>query len=295
MAELRVLDESTGEIIPAEIVTVDEPVEMNEDHDAEGLDISDTDGIEIDFENMEVGDEMVVSNNNESGDVRFGTNDIDRIRGDVHSYVYFDTEFTGLKKDTTLISVGLCDNYGRTFYAVLTDYNKDDLSEWVLEAVIKHLDTPEENVISGNDWRITGSKAYVGNKLEEWLEYISEKTGTIQFVADVGHYDFVLLIDLLLSNREKYPTEGATALDLPKYISPVLYDINQDLGTRIVIDTEAPEYKGIDGLVPVNIAFDMPRARVCEDLGVKRINQHNALNDALITAAIHRSLWHITV
>lgn len=31
--------------------------------------------------------------------------------------VFFDTEFTGLHKDTTLISIGLVDEYNNHFYA----------------------------------------------------------------------------------------------------------------------------------------------------------------------------------
>lgn len=36
--------------------------------------------------------------------------------------VFFDTEFTGLHKNTTLISIGLISEDRRIFYAELTDY-----------------------------------------------------------------------------------------------------------------------------------------------------------------------------
>lgn len=38
--------------------------------------------------------------------------------------IFFDTEFTGLHKNTTLISIGCVDENGRTFYAELTDYDE---------------------------------------------------------------------------------------------------------------------------------------------------------------------------
>jgi len=38
--------------------------------------------------------------------------------------IYFDTEFTGLHKNTTLISIGCVAENGKTFYAELTDYDK---------------------------------------------------------------------------------------------------------------------------------------------------------------------------
>lgn len=38
--------------------------------------------------------------------------------------VFFDTEFTGLHQKTTLISIGLISEDGKTFYAELTDYDQ---------------------------------------------------------------------------------------------------------------------------------------------------------------------------
>ena len=37
--------------------------------------------------------------------------------------IFFDTEFTGLHKDTTLISIGLIDENNRSLYIELTDYD----------------------------------------------------------------------------------------------------------------------------------------------------------------------------
>jgi hypothetical protein len=36
--------------------------------------------------------------------------------------IFFDTEFTGLHQGTTLISIGLISECGKTFYAEFTDY-----------------------------------------------------------------------------------------------------------------------------------------------------------------------------
>lgn len=41
--------------------------------------------------------------------------------------VYFDAEFTGLHRDTTLISIGLISESGHHFYAEFNDYNKDQI------------------------------------------------------------------------------------------------------------------------------------------------------------------------
>lgn len=53
--------------------------------------------------------------------------------------IFFDTEFTGLHKDTTLISIGMVSEDGRTFYAELNDYDDSQINDWVRDNVISNL------------------------------------------------------------------------------------------------------------------------------------------------------------
>ena len=53
--------------------------------------------------------------------------------------IFFDTEFTGLHQNTTLISIGLISECGKTFYAELTDYDKSQIDDWIQENVINNL------------------------------------------------------------------------------------------------------------------------------------------------------------
>lgn len=53
--------------------------------------------------------------------------------------IFFDTEFTGLHKDTTLISIALISENGKYFYGGLLDYDKDQVDEWIQENVINHM------------------------------------------------------------------------------------------------------------------------------------------------------------
>ena len=55
--------------------------------------------------------------------------------------IFFDTEFTGLRQDTTLISIGMISENGRQFYAELTDYNEKLCDDWIKENVLEHLHT----------------------------------------------------------------------------------------------------------------------------------------------------------
>ena len=91
---------------------------------------------------------------------------------------------------------------------------------------------------------------------------------TIQFVSDVCHYDFVLLIDLI--------TNGGTALDLPETISAVCHDINQDIANQFRVC----DAKG----------FDMSREQIMNELcgseDVVTGDKHNSLYDAETIKAI---------
>ena len=54
--------------------------------------------------------------------------------------LFFDTEFTGLHKNTTLVSIGIIDSEGsKAFYAELTDYDATQIDDWLRENVISNL------------------------------------------------------------------------------------------------------------------------------------------------------------
>ena len=49
----------------------------------------------------------------------------------VRTKIALDTEFTGLHKSTTLISLALVSECGKTFYAEFIDYDKTQVDEWL--------------------------------------------------------------------------------------------------------------------------------------------------------------------
>lgn len=179
--------------------------------------------------------------------------------------VFFDTEFTGLHKGTTLISIGMIAEDGSLFYAELTDYDESQCNEWIKENVIKHLhantDVTEPNAVS--IFRV-GDRTGIKKALQAWLRQFDY----IEFVSDVCHYDFVLLIDLF-----------GTAFDLPYNVSPSCYDINQDIAQTFDV-TQAE-------------AFDMPREDIlyrhykCADIVGSK---HDALYDAKIIRELYQKL-----
>lgn len=185
------------------------------------------------------------------------------------SLLFFDTEFTGLRKDTTIISLGIVADNGKKFYAEFTDYDESQCDEWIKNNVVKNLylygmgdgipDLDEES----SGIMVRGNKNYVSKELKEWVYQFD----SVQFVSDVCHYDFVLLIDLL--------TGGKIALDLPDNISAVCHDINSDIAKHYGISERE--------------AFDKSREEIVSELCGHEIigRKHNSLYDAEVVKAIY--------
>ena len=182
--------------------------------------------------------------------------------------IFFDTEFTGLHKDTTLISIGCVDENGRTFYAELADYDESQVDNWILENVVSHLkfaNTPQSEPVINiyeNGWEVYGDKKQVKEVLRDWLS----KYDSVQLVSDVCHYDMVLFIDLF-----------GNAFDLPSNVNASCHDINQD----IAADWDVTERE----------AFDMSREKLLAITGA-RIDgdKHNSLYDAKVIRAIYNEI-----
>lgn len=200
--------------------------------------------------------------------------------------IYFDTEFTGLHKDTTLISIGCVAQNGAIFYAEFLDYDKEQCDSWINKNVIANLSLPvpignEEpyyeairrvtnpvpnDLYKGYDCIMNGDKKQIKEELLRWLEQFDD---AIQFVSDVCHYDFVLLVDIF-----------GNAFNLPEFVNPSCHDINQDIA----------RYHSISDFD----AFDMRREDFIDSHGMfvdvdplVPNSKHNALYDAKVIKLIY--------
>lgn len=82
--------------------------------------------------------------------------------------IFLDTEFTNFpKEDCDLISIGLVDENGRTFYAELTDFRQEACSDFVKQVVLPLLKQHKDC--------ITGNRFQVGSALEKWLEVYKDE------------------------------------------------------------------------------------------------------------------------
>lgn len=174
--------------------------------------------------------------------------------------LFFDTEFTGLHKDTTLISLGMVDEDGRTFYAEFNDYDKSQCDEWIQKNVLNNLINDSNKIdYESDDWFIIGDKNFIKTMLSKWLKQYD----SVELVSDVCHYDMVLFIDIF-----------GGAFDLPNNINPSCHDINQDIAL----------YYGISETE----AFEKSREKIADVIqGIK----HNALYDAKVIKSIYKKIF----
>lgn len=173
--------------------------------------------------------------------------------------IFFDTEFTGLHQNTTLISIGLVAENGREFYAEFTDYDKSQVDDWINENVINNLiyfNTAPRSPFDGAYVGRRGNMAYIASQLTEWFR--SFDVNRFEMWSDTLAYDWVLFSQL-----------WGHAFNIPKTI----YYIPFDLATLFKI-------KGIDP--------DISREEFA-DLGDDPC-KHNALWDAKVIKACYEKL-----
>lgn len=176
--------------------------------------------------------------------------------------IYFDTEFTGLHKDTTLISLGMVSEDGKKFYAEFTDYDRTQVEDWIKENVINNLWIEKIMSAGYTQYKLNysiarGNKTLIKLSLIDWLKQFDK----VELFSDCSHYDMVLFVDIF-----------GTAFDLPKNVCPVCYDINQDIAK--VLDISGSE------------AFNISR----EEFSCINGNKHNSLYDAEVIKACYEKI-----
>ena len=137
--------------------------------------------------------------------------------------LFLDTEFTGLHKDTTLISLALVDKQNRYFYAEFTDYDKYQVDKWIKNNVIKHLLLDDktatedkhyyEKLFNGKNFysiKVKGNTNQIKHELIKWLKQYNE----IEIWSDCLSYDWVLFNNIF-----------GSAFAIPENIYYIPFDI----------------------------------------------------------------------
>jgi hypothetical protein len=173
---------------------------------------------------------------------------------------FFDTEFTGLHKNTTPISIGIISDCGKTFYCEFNDYDKSQCDEWINVNVIDKLLFNDYLHYSHNDDEnqttyIKHNKQVVTLALIEWLSQFKK----IEFWGDCIVFDWIVMLDLLL--------QGESARNLPKNFNTV-----QPFDVMTLLEVKGENPKELRHLL---LGIDPGE------------NKHNALYDASITKKIY--------
>ena len=168
--------------------------------------------------------------------------------------IFFDTEFTGLHQNTTLISFGAISEGGSIFYEELNDYDESQVDGWIRDNVINNLYKPAS--ISIDELKY---------KLGLWLRQFDDR---IMMWTDCGAYDWVLFCEL-----------WGGSINLPEWISYIPGDIcTMFHNARIDPDINRISYSGIDQHEDYESS--------------KHLMKHNALFDAQVTRLCYNKLMN---
>jgi hypothetical protein len=167
--------------------------------------------------------------------------------------LFFDTEFTGLHQETTLISIGIVSEENQRFYAEFTDYDENQVDDWVESNVIQRLQFQGEadnyfKKVNDLHWQVKGDTEWVKSHLIDFLDPFD----AVEIWSDNLAYDWVLFCQIF-----------GHAFNIPKQV----YYIPFDLATLLYTKGIDPDVKREDFV------------KEYLDKG-KVSNKHNALWDA---------------
>ena len=185
--------------------------------------------------------------------------------------IFFDTEFTGLHQNTTLISIGCMAETGQTFYAEFGDFDYLQVDDWIKDNVIKHLEFHGKEkkgwcncgtLEAGTDNAKTecyGNKEFIADCLKEWLEQFDK----VEMWSDCLAYDWILFNQI-----------WGHAFNIPKNVYYIPFDICTLFKVAGVDpDVNREEFAScVDGAKKLNALWDARIIKVCYELLTNKIS-----------------------
>ena len=194
--------------------------------------------------------------------------------------LFFDTEFTDLKQDCELISIGVVADNGipgspkPCFYAESMDFSEDKCSDFVKKNVLPHLAlarTGKPQTVDVQDAEsvaMYGTEEDIAMQLDKWIKHFLEPTEMIEIWSDCLAYDWVLFCNL-------FDHIGG----LPSYI----YYIPFDLSTYLKLKNIDPDISREE------FASKFHSREIAELIG-SSFGKHNSLFDAMVIYYCHNTL-----
>lgn len=173
--------------------------------------------------------------------------------------IFIDTEFTGLHKQSTLISLALVAESGEAFYAEFNDYDKGQLNEWLTTNVIDKLVLqPGDCFNNYAAYNIYDNRHNIAQAILKWIAQFGDKENSIQIWGDCPAWDWVLFNDLFGYDKHYIPR-------LPRQI----HYIPMDLAVLACLKGLEPDFNRFQFVKEL-----LPNADIDK--------QHNALVDARV-------------
>jgi len=179
--------------------------------------------------------------------------------------IFLDTEFTGLHRNASLISIGLAAGNGDVFYGELTGYAREQLNPWITDNVLPALsgDLPNAGVVPAAPIMLCqGDLADMGEALRSWLNRFGGKN-SVEIWADVLAWDWILFCDVF-----------GGAMALPEQV----HYIPRDLSTLLWVKGIDPDIKREE---LGTVAWKHPKLH---------LRKHHALYDALLEKSVFENL-----
>lgn len=182
--------------------------------------------------------------------------------------IFYDSEFTGLTQNTQLISIGLVDEAGASFYAEFSTIDPAKCDPWIVANVLNHcryIGKQSATLASaplvektGTATQAFGTPGEITKELSQWLANYH----SIEIWADCLAYDWVLLCELF-----------GGALNLPKHIHYMPGDLSTLFRLKgLDPDTNREDYAGITNTAEIEKHNALWDAKVCKKCYQKLMN-----------------------
>ena len=232
--------------------------------------------------------------------------------------IFFDTEFTGLVPNTSLISIGMVSADGKKFYGEFLDYNANLCDNWLKENVIANClinTSRKDGLCKQFDYieslsQIYGRPTNIENLFavymtHDQLDIYRKMKEDENLTVSIGPNDVVrealtnwlkqwrvqpiqLVSDVSHYDMELFCSIFGGAMNLPDNVTPACFDICQDIALNF------NEINNLNDSLSIRMhnAFDISREDLCKRLGKELPvgRKHNALYDAEVIKLIFEGL-----
>lgn len=195
--------------------------------------------------------------------------------------LFFDTEFTDLKQDCELISIGVVADNGTpgddrpAFYAESIDFGEDKCSEFVKDHILPNLvlkDVSPKVIKHNQSVAMSGTEEDIALQLDAWMRQFIEDGEQLEIWSDCLAYDWVLF-------RQLFESMGG----VPSYVYYIPFDISTVM-----------KVQGVDpDITREEFAAEKYSKDIKEIMGSDWGMKHNSLVDAMVIYYCYKRLYDL--